>query len=54
MTRMNGMNSDGYVIDHVAVEAEARRMRNDAIRAGLVALGGGIRRRLTGLGHRAV
>lgn len=52
MTRMNGYDMQDYVIDHVAIEYHERRLRNEAIREGLHALGSGLRRRLAGFGRR--
>ncbi|MGP3696300.1 RSP_7527 family protein [Rhodobacter sp. NSM] len=52
MTRMNGQDRQGYVIDHVAVEFEARRLRNEAIRDGLIAIRDELRRRFHSFGRR--
>ncbi|MGC9447315.1 RSP_7527 family protein [Cereibacter johrii] len=51
MTRTNGQDMQDYVIDHMAIEAEARRLRNEAIREGFAALRTILARRFAGIGR---
>ncbi|ACM00818.1 hypothetical protein GQF56_09095 [Rhodobacter sphaeroides] len=51
MTRTNGQDMQDYVIDHMAIEAEARRLRNEAIREGFAALRTILARRFAGFGR---